>query len=663
MTIGLDTFIDYQFRKDKYDNDCKENKSLFVHYAIVYNNLNSTKITWINKNLKSIDLNHRGSVLLLSPIILATIKKSIDALKYLQEQKDAVDWLSVDHRNWNVLHHALLGGDEKVISFIKKLPVFENLAQMKDVDGRTPEMLLDLKQVPAQDQIYFHYFNKDTGQIEKKDGNYFKKLTGVQLVDRDIFSSESLYHIWRTQYELKNEPLYDKIKDAIQLYKQGKAPSIYVAEQVKIKQFGVFAGEDIPPYTVVTGYYGERDHFLDLERDNSYVLKETDARWKRSLGGLFNQGKPNCVVISSVEGNNVSSLFVTIDQVAKDEELLWDYGPRQPIKLGHYCEFNESGVNGLLEKGIVQNILRFTDSNETAEQTIEKAFFNHISQTPFVLMRILLESRIDVKDLQEAIKKMEKFENRQNFSEENELWAIRAEILAFGSQFQNKLNYIENEEVKKDIQQNAVKLFKTLAEKYTVIAAFTAFDEIFKKIEDLKDFSGFEKQIVEMSKKVYALIKFLHHSDTSQENIKSLFTEFSKQLLKCPNYKSIYCNVLAYLRMNSGCRKGRAILESLTPLLMFSNLELENSKDKKILISAAELFFCFYGFFKETQPKKDRQKFLRDYSSLLKKFEVIPSALGEVYWKKLMDHCKTYFPELFVILSDPNLKKELHALK
>lgn len=128
----------------------------------------------------------------LTPLHLAVIVKNIDIVRILLENGAEVN--TRDANGWTALHHAMVLGDEAIITLLKEKGAADDIL---DPRNGTPADLYSLVHGKV-DPMAQHFFYRKKGDVELRlgTGADFYTLTGKKLSTEMLSAEGDLYHSW-----------------------------------------------------------------------------------------------------------------------------------------------------------------------------------------------------------------------------------------------------------------------------------------------------------------------------------------------------------------------------------------------------------------------------------------------------------------------------------
>lgn len=646
--------LEESYPKGEFENVCgnAKDKSLLIHYAIVFQQFPRYK-NYIEKNLISIDINRPHTKRKIFPIHLATIKGDIDALKFLSSN-EKTDWNAQDEKGWNIMHHALIGFNQSTIDFLmKNVKMASELMETKNNEGLTPTQMLECTRIPSQEKVTFFHLKSTTGKIEKSDGTVFKGLTKANLLNRYLMTPFTIVENWLTHEKIENIDLSYYI-DNLKKILEGKGPCIYLADHKKINGLGLFTDEDIESGKFIDVYYGQRDctkSIMDIHND--YLLFDIDPTKNGGVMMMANDGFPNMAVYGILYGQTDYSTFTSLG-VKKGEELFWNYGSGHNIKINRYVELNKEALNLFCESSSPKKIFLDRVNNENDSLALESQLITdqvikliYLLDTPSALMRVLLENRVNAKELSELIKdKM--FHELFNNAGGKLVRVFQHIVINLGLQFQEGLL--------KENQTTFSELFSDLLNKYSVAASILALNWVVNRDKGFNSLSIEETQqkCDLLASEIQSLIDW-YHSCEDGDDISSHFTQFKQMLKKCKgaSVKDYIEFLLSYNDYYPKRIRAKAILEGLGPLY-FKTGSIENEKQLRKMKVSAEIIYKVYQLITQYKPE-DRDLYIKTFKNHLKDLKEIGKEFTENFEKqanRIVQFIQNGYPEQIKIVNN-----------
>lgn len=404
--------VETLFPAKDYESTCKANRALTITYLVA----RDQKMATIIQQIETLNKNHHDwrkpqNPWNLTPLHVAIWRLNHEALQYFLDQK--CDPLAQDALGFLPIHYAEALGDQKCIKTLQAA------TKVQVVSYRNLwESLLQKPLVNANQGVFS--YEHDNGAIAEGDGNLFTRMTeGASFIPSIFFrNQEALLDMLAK--ELKSAPTsinliqYDPLiieslstEDIpLRLKKQGLAG------------YGVVAATSLEPFVPVVIYAGEAVTLKDHERSalaGSYTLAPFEAHQYRNLGGMINDGFPNCMIDSIHHPSGIAyPVIVPLRTIEEGEELFVDYQREHSVKKLKRIELNlPEAYQFLAEKSLRARILDdllplmqatgMKQNNLSIEKRLEYFALltkvNYLICTPTLLVSLLFEGRISLQDL------------------------------------------------------------------------------------------------------------------------------------------------------------------------------------------------------------------------------------------------------------------------
>lgn len=400
------------FPAKDYASLCKADRALTITYLVARDQKMATitqQIELLNKNHP--DWRHPKNSWNLTPLHVAVWRLNHEAVHYLLEQK--CDPLAKDALGFLPIHYAEAMGDQKCIAAL------EAATKVQVVSYRQLWESLLQKPLANANKSVFSY-ESDTGSIVEGDGNLFTRMTDGATFTPSIFfrNREALLDMISKELKssLKRLDFFHYDPQIIESLSTEDIP-LRLKKQ-GVAGHGVLAAKSLKPFVPVVIYAGEAVTLKDHEKSalsGSYTLAPFEAHRYRNLGGMINEGFPNCIIDSIHHPSGIAyPVIVPLRTIEEGEELFLDYQREHSVKKLKRFEFNlPEAYSFLAEKslrawileglfplmqavGIQQNSL----STEKQRQYISLLTkVNYLICTPSLLISLLFEGHITVQDL------------------------------------------------------------------------------------------------------------------------------------------------------------------------------------------------------------------------------------------------------------------------
>lgn len=365
----------------------------------------------------------------------------------------------------------------------------------------------------------------------------FKMKTGVLYSPRAVCKVDSKVD----SSKLKGAHLDQKTLDAF-----NTSPPRLVLRECEHLGLSLIADMTIKENQIIDWMGGEilSTDLPETLRNSLYAAGGLDQTNYASLGVFANDGPPNCELLM---GPNGQGLLFSIQTIAKGEEILFHYGSRHAVKDGHYYISPNSYLKVVTFIHASASPLDFIETKQRDGLPIENGMRDYIFSTIPVLMRLLLEKHLPVKDakrsleqlrvlkkLREPDEKMEGFDF-QLLNLSDELAQTYEELF----QLVEKIGKIQDDKINKKL----IELSQTLT-----ITSYTSL------LRHLNDMPVITLEAIDELNKMYQMqekLDFLQHGTLrgSYKDMKEPFPDVQIDSLQWQqDYKSLSSDCQVYIR-------------------------------------------------------------------------------------------------------------------
>jgi hypothetical protein len=411
--VPLKFSADPFFPAKDYTSACKVNRPLTITYLVARDQKMATiiqQIEVLNKNHH--DWRHPQNPWHLTPLHVAVWRLNLEAVQYFLAQncdplaKDALGFLPIDYAE------ALCAQ-----SIIETL---QGATKVRSVSHRILwDALLKRPEIDASETVFSYETDKNAVVM----GN---SACFTQMTDGAIFTPTIFF---RNREALLNM-IADELRGSLErIHFFHYNPQIIEALStepipLRLKQqgdagLGVVASKKLEPFLPVVIYGGEAVTLKDHEKSalsGAYTLKPFEAHRYRNLGGMINDGFPNCAIDSIHHPSGIAyPVIVPLRTIEEGEELFVDYQKGHSVKKLKRIEFNLAEAYAFLaEKSlharVVEDLFPLMQAVGKLQNTLEPEKLleyitlltkvNYLIGTPTLLFALLLEGRISVEDLE-----------------------------------------------------------------------------------------------------------------------------------------------------------------------------------------------------------------------------------------------------------------------
>lgn len=401
------------FPAKDYLESCKQNRALSITYLIArdHKNIDSLVKEISTLDTRGADWRRPANPWNLTPLHVAVWRQNVHVIQLLLEKK--CDPAHKDSMGFTALHYAEAIGNDDIINLVR------TATKVDDISYANIWNYALEKPIVKQDKRIFS-FEDENGRIAAGNSGKFKELTNGAEFSPTIFFKNR-----KALLEIIEEELYNTYHKKVQVaYDEKMLPQLINQEPpLHVKKqgdagYGVVASKPLEAFKPVVIYAGEGVSASDQERSStscSYFLPPFEAHKVRSLGGMINDGFPNCIVDTIHHPSGIAyPVIVPIRNIAEGEELFIDYFSIHSVKMMRRIEFNEHEARAFLaEKSLYEwakdelgPLINKMKVEKKALTETEKKKFAAISSklcylinTTALLVPLLLENKISSSDL------------------------------------------------------------------------------------------------------------------------------------------------------------------------------------------------------------------------------------------------------------------------
>lgn len=408
LKISTDRF----FPAKDYQEVCKKNRALSVTYLIARDHKNIESLAKEINTLDGKKANWRRPVNLwkLTPLHLAVWRQNLPAIQVLLDKQ--CDSSAKDSLGFMPLDYAEAIGNVEVIELIRAATKVDRVSYANVWKGLLEKPAVD------KDASVFSY-EHENGSIVPGNSAQFAALTQGAEFARSIYFKNREALLTMIENELNNT--YNKI---VEIEFDPAILETLLTEEVPLHLkrqegagYGVVASKPLEAFKPVVIYAGEG--VLESDHDKSalscaYYFPPFEAHKQRNLGGMVNDGFPNCTFETIHHPSGIAyTVIVPVREIAAGEELFIDYGNIHDVKMMKRIEFNGDEARAFLKeksfaawaKGELLPLIRRLEEGKHLTQremqklTAIKTKLSYLVHTPSLLVPLILENRVKQEDI------------------------------------------------------------------------------------------------------------------------------------------------------------------------------------------------------------------------------------------------------------------------
>lgn len=338
----------------------------------------------------------------LSLLHVAVIANNKTAVKELIDAK--VDVNAKDAKGWTPLHHAALWDNPNILAL---LILSSTDLDAKNSAGGTFRDILNLTRKIKHLTDTINVFHDGQRMTEDE----FSQLTGATYRTELLYSRIRMLQDWKSRDSI-TMGVYPFTEEMRKQYRQNPPlPHCLKATthdaEGKMLGFspglGVFANRDIPKRTYAGEYLGHVKKIGSPASRYQVGDEGTDGSVIGNEISRINRSFPNVAMIQILNerGAPLRRIIITIEPVAKDKELFWNYGFNETA-LGPYVEMRPQAMREFLKKNDLKRLQTLLlndlmDATKSFEDFVLVEQFRYILQTPSNIFTLILDGTLDSK--------------------------------------------------------------------------------------------------------------------------------------------------------------------------------------------------------------------------------------------------------------------------
>lgn len=337
----------------------------------------------------------------LTPISICVITCNREAIRILVKNKVRLD--IPDRKGCTPFHHAAVLQDMEMLDILKTADRVDEVMRMKNRKGETYQDIQTSLEPPDESSLepVFRY-QRDNGEILSGNAHQFKTMTGTIFCNRLYITPSEIARDWECDpIDIPMTGLYPFIIKAFEEARLSNPP-LYLSKKDGENGCHVCAEKEISAFQPLTIYGGKFD---EKAESLEYVLGEINSQFYRNIGGVIQDGFPNCMPFPC-ELDFKRWVFITLRPIAKGEELLWNYGPHQVKFLCHKELAPQELEEFFKGNNIYKKYMRLDFRAQKSEEATKKdlAFRNrldYLMATPSAQLHLLIKRLLPVQQLRQ----------------------------------------------------------------------------------------------------------------------------------------------------------------------------------------------------------------------------------------------------------------------
>lgn len=322
----------YYNLRDVFPKKKKLNPSTPISYLLIHKRIDTLNNLFA-KSLTPQKINHLATRYKLTAAMVATIMGDLDILKKLHER--GANLKLQDHKGWTVVHHAIVGKQQKIVSWLRG-----KIEGLEEVTEKISRLIFQNEATFSSARITYSEDGKSFSEINPAK---FKELTGANYVEEYRMSARQLIETWKQEQPAENELEI--------VYREGYEDSkthpadLYLSpikkddmgHSLESVGFGVFTRKKIRIGKVFGEYLGEIIEDAGTVKADHYFLDPISGKKSRNLGPMINHGPPNCAFAKIPNPDKLGSLtrhvIFALDDIPPHTQLLVNYGTQLLIDV------------------------------------------------------------------------------------------------------------------------------------------------------------------------------------------------------------------------------------------------------------------------------------------------------------------------------------------